>query len=171
MANWRKHVVKILQESRKGVTVTGSHDMEATGKQTKISWNFNFTRIKHWYQMKEALKSTARRSFGQCASALVWEWIHLLTRHGGSYKKVVFPHKLFIQIKTSNKLQCKKVYNLCWVALQFGFSLKSPLDTRQTQSVDAELEQTWNYTLALVKPSQVDLNVKLLPLFLFNGWD
>lgn len=110
----RKHVVKILQESRKGVTVTGSHDMEATGKQTKISWNFNFTRIKHWYQMKEALKSTARRSFGQCASALIWEWIHLLTRHGGSYKKVVFPHKFFLQIKTSSKLQCKKVYTL-WV--------------------------------------------------------
>lgn len=54
---------RLLQESRKGVTVTGSHDMEATGKQTKISWNFNFTRIKHWYQMKEALKSTASRSF------------------------------------------------------------------------------------------------------------
>lgn len=84
-------------------------------KKKKIRWNFNFTRINHWYQMKEALKSTARRSFGQCTSALVWEWIHLLTRHGGSYKKVVFPHKLFIQIKTSSKLQCKKVYNLCWV--------------------------------------------------------
>lgn len=29
----KKHIVKILQESRKGATVTESHDFEATGKQ------------------------------------------------------------------------------------------------------------------------------------------
>lgn len=66
----------------------------------------------------------------------------------------------------------KGLYPLLSVVLQFGFSLEFLLDTGQTrESVGAELEQSWNCTLALIKSSQLDPSVKLLPLFLFNGWD